>query len=333
MPTINLQPYKVDVGKNDYPEKQGAMIDALESAMNAVGLGVFNLQGFHDASGGLPAGPVANDAWVISVAGSGYNRSDVIGYTGSEWIALISGYVVQSSTTDTTAGALMAVGACGVGDDVAITPTVSIDSADFKDVLSWVTADITLGTLPSGFHSGIMISRLAGSAGSQLLFDRRNDLSWFRCRTGNVWGGWIEIYHQGSILGTVSQSSGVPTGAIIERGSNANGEYVRYADGTQICTKAQYPLEYITSRKIGGTWTYPASFAASAIPALSMMAVDDRDTPDGNVFGESDAQGGYFSMTRSVSIDSAGPRIIDGTNSFASGAKGYVQLSVIGRWF
>lgn len=32
-----------------------------------------------------------------------------------------------------------------------------------------------------------------------------------------------------AIAGTVSQSGGVPTGAIIERGSNANGEYVRYA--------------------------------------------------------------------------------------------------------
>ncbi|MEB3840457.1 phage tail protein [Pseudomonas guariconensis] len=37
------------------------------------------------------------------------------------------------------------------------------------------------------------------------------------------------------IVGTVSQSGGVPTGAIIERGSNSNGEYVRFADGTQIC--------------------------------------------------------------------------------------------------
>jgi len=45
-----------------------------------------------------------------------------------------------------------------------------------------------------------------------------------------------EIYGQGNILGTVSESSGVPTGAIIERGSNANGEYVKYADGTLICS-------------------------------------------------------------------------------------------------
>lgn len=43
------------------------------------------------------------------------------------------------------------------------------------------------------------------------------------------------LYSRDSILGTVSQSGGVPTGAIIECGSNANGEYVRWADGTQMC--------------------------------------------------------------------------------------------------
>ncbi|MFH5101210.1 integrase, partial [Citrobacter freundii complex sp. 2024EL-00219] len=33
------------------------------------------------------------------------------------------------------------------------------------------------------------------------------------------------------VVGTVSQSGGVPTGAIIERGSNSNGEYTKFADG------------------------------------------------------------------------------------------------------
>jgi len=42
------------------------------------------------------------------------------------------------------------------------------------------------------------------------------------------------LYSRDSVLGTVSQSAGVPTGAIIESGSNANGEYTRWADGTQI---------------------------------------------------------------------------------------------------
>lgn len=44
-----------------------------------------------------------------------------------------------------------------------------------------------------------------------------------------------KAFRRGNILGTVSQSGGVPTGAIVERGSNGNGSYVRFADGTQIC--------------------------------------------------------------------------------------------------
>lgn len=44
-----------------------------------------------------------------------------------------------------------------------------------------------------------------------------------------------DLYAKSSILGPVSESNGAPTGAIIERGGNANGEYVKYADGTAIC--------------------------------------------------------------------------------------------------
>lgn len=46
-----------------------------------------------------------------------------------------------------------------------------------------------------------------------------------------------DVYARGGIVGTVSSDgSGVPTGAIIERGSNANGAFVKFADGTMMCT-------------------------------------------------------------------------------------------------
>lgn len=62
------------------------------------------------------------------------------------------------------------------------------------------------------------------------------------------------------LVGTVSQSGGVPTGAVIERGSNANGGYVRFADGTQICW--QYLSEVL--RSIDGTIVpFPAAFTAN----------------------------------------------------------------------
>jgi hypothetical protein len=65
-----------------------------------------------------------------------------------------------------------------------------------------------------------------------------------------------DVYAEGNILGTVSESGGVPTGAIIESGSNANGEFVKYADGTMICTQG-FPQETST------TWTYPVAFASA----------------------------------------------------------------------
>ncbi len=56
-------------------------------------------------------------------------------------------------------------------------------------------------------------------------------------RLNNAWAG-LGAAAVADILGTVSQAGGVPTGAIYEGGSNANGSYVRLADGTQICSSS-----------------------------------------------------------------------------------------------
>jgi hypothetical protein len=76
------------------------------------------------------------------------------------------------------------------------------------------------------------------------------------------------------ILGTVSQAAGIPTGAIIEKGSNSSGEYVRYADGTQICWYSGQGLTASTGA-VGNlfgstvnTWNYPISFATGSEPVF-----------------------------------------------------------------
>ncbi|MFQ2769796.1 tail fiber protein [Aeromonas caviae] len=65
---------------------------------------------------------------------------------------------------------------------------------------------------------------------------------------GAAQGNWKKIYTSddkptaaelgvvatSNVVGNVSQSSGVPTGAIIERGTFTGGEYVKYADGTMM---------------------------------------------------------------------------------------------------
>ncbi|MHA6641828.1 hypothetical protein ACX3P1_03980, partial [Mesorhizobium sp. A623] len=75
-------------------------------------------------------------------------------------------------------------------------------------------------------------------------------------------------YQKSNILGTVSQLAGVPTGAIIERGSNANGQYVRYADGTQICTINNITLAYQNAASAAYTWTLPAAMNVTLDPKL-----------------------------------------------------------------
>ncbi len=117
---------------------------------------------------------------------------------------------------------------------------------------------------------------------------------------------------------TASQSGGTPTGAAIERGSNSNGEYVRFADGTQICW---HTLPAVSTQISAGnlfmhtnilTWTYPAAFViASAIS------------------GAAGAAKRWIAPGQS-SLTSAGCRVFSATSS---GNEHHPRLITIGHWF
>lgn len=101
-------------------------------------------------------------------------------------------------------------------------------------------------------------------------------------RTG---AGPDQAFRRGNILGAVAQSGGIPTGAVIERGSTANGAYTRFADGTQICTHtlnagdptAQGAGSFADPFRTGSTdWTYPVPFAD--LPTIAAHAWVDSAT-------------------------------------------------------
>ena len=108
------------------------------------------------------------------------------------------------------------------------------------------------------------ISQIAISFTSGRMFTRSGSPSYVG--GGGTITPWREVYTSASILGTVSQSAGVPTGAVIERGSNANGEYVRYADGTQICTGTG-AMVFANTQTIFSDVVFAAAFIAT--PAAS----------------------------------------------------------------
>lgn len=123
------------------------------------------------------------------------------------------------------------------------------------------------------------------------------------------------------ILGTVSQSDGVPTGAIIERGSNANGDYVKYADGTLICwfnnattvtSSSAAASLYVTPTT---SFTFPAAF--SAIPCV---APGGRYISGGSV---------AWSVVRGVTVTSV-EMFGFGLNNGGGVSLGY---EAIGRWY
>lgn len=72
-----------------------------------------------------------------------------------------------------------------------------------------------------------------------------------------------------SIVGTVSQAGGVPTGALMEAGSNANGEYFKYACGALICVKRNFNVTgfVIAPGAMGGSSLYPFPAAFVDVPA------------------------------------------------------------------
>lgn len=132
-------------------------------------------------------------------------------------------------------------------------------------------------------------------------------------------------YRRGNILGVVGQSGGVPTGAVIERGSNANGQYVRWADGTQKCWGGA-TSDDITDVAAGAlfranaarTFTFPASFVS--VPALSGN-VDKSNGGMGSNWAT--VTTGYPTATQ-VSLIMLGNTVT---------AYGRLSYDAVGRWF
>lgn len=148
---------------------------------------------------------------------------------------------VQAGFTDNTAGALMAVGAFGLG---GLSVNTAFDAAIASGVTSFGSVAIGQGVngkYPFGIEDNYEVLTQGGfnaNRGYQIAVALSSGRVFTRSRSGAVNTAWAEVFTKRSILGTVSQSGGVPTGAIIESGSNANGEYVRFADGTQLATKS-----------------------------------------------------------------------------------------------
>lgn len=125
-----------------------------------------------------------------------------------------------------------------------------------------------------------------------------------------------------SIVGTVSQSSGLPTGAIIETGTNSNGTYTKFADGTMICIGVS-PVQ-TTSNQYSATGIYYAANAYQSFPVAFV------GTP--RVMMMPIAQTVSFSW---VASDATPSNLSFTSRLVAMGLNATAQISFVatGRWF
>jgi len=130
----------------------------------------------------------------ISRGAAGATTEDnlVIGATGK-----LTGTVVQSTLTDATAGALMAVGAFGLGlDATALSDANAIAATGFY---SWNSV-VPGAPAPGQFGTLLHINYTASDA-TQFATSQTANASWFRTKIASTWGAWQQVMTSATSLG------------------------------------------------------------------------------------------------------------------------------------
>ncbi|SEJ49179.1 hypothetical protein SAMN03159495_3422 [Pseudomonas sp. NFR16] len=133
------------------------------------------------------------------------------------------------------------------------------------------------------------------------------------------------LFGPANLLGTVSQSGGIPTGAVIEYGTSATGDYVKFADGTMITNQVvTIPAQTWTNgtgvRYVLVSFTMPAVFAAP--PRMFAQPVE----------GAVSTRGSWVSNIAPNSTSTATAYLATPTAT-TSNAQLTINVMSIGRWF
>lgn len=227
------------------------------------------------------------------------NTSDVNKPISTAVADALTARTPTSSNLDTTTGRLIKVGDYGENGGNPILLTRGINANDLTVPGTYIFNDGGVN-IPTTYCYLKHIQHTTNYS-KQIAYGLTTDLVYDRAQVNGTWQPWSQAVKAGAnstitsltglttalsisqggtgnttgtatklapsaILGSVSQASGVPTGSIVERGSNSSGEYVKFADGTLMCWMNPTGNPSINANTFSayGPYSTPVSFVNNA---------------------------------------------------------------------
>ncbi|WP_411035736.1 pyocin knob domain-containing protein [Shinella sp. BYT-45] len=242
------------------------------------------------------------------------------------------GQAVTQSQTDTTGGRLMKTNDFGLGYAITLTAADNLDNLTASGLYYNPTGANTTGNnYPISSAGALYVCYSQTNRHTQMFVSYGGNstaagLSTFIRSYGNSgWTPWCEIIHQGTILRPVGQSGGVPTGGVMQRGSNANGDWVKFADGTQIATSS-VTATYDINTAAGSAYVSAVIGLSLPINFLSLATTSVSISPDQLAVGNI-----WVGFQRASAVGAAQCRLM--ASSSLAGQTVGLKITAVGRWF
>ncbi|WP_349295777.1 pyocin knob domain-containing protein (plasmid) [Thioclava sp. 'Guangxiensis'] len=291
-----------------------------------------NIAAFAHLGGAANKLPYFTGAGAMAMADLTADGRSLIGQSGvlKASGALLAGTGVTQSNYDTTANRLLKVGDAGIlGKAYNANGLSSSFNCDDAPSGMWMSISPSATNSPYVGGSGMagFLYTLEWNTGVKTqTFIATSPASvagreYRRSYDGSAWSAWSVVYGGDSAI-TSSTADGVQP--LFQRGSNSNGEYVRFVDGTQICWRRSSHSGYTWTTADGAlfmqgsssNWTFPAAF--SAIPSVSGAAETAAASITGVAFGTATTTVVPFRPWSSTSLSGS--------------VEKYVHTCAVGRW-
>ena len=190
-------------------------------------------------------------------------------------------------------GGLLQPGDFGLGVEAGSVQTFTLANALIQGMFRYSGSDPD-APFDLGREGVVLVFRTGGARIRQVAYEGSSEQNIYQRRSadeGATWSEWIRLNP--------------------DRGSNANGEYVRFADGTQICT-----FRGTSSASGDATWVFPSQFLTSAGLVVTATHTGSADNYNASVRAPTPTSCGFNVW------DVAGARKTAG-----------VSLMAVGRWY